>query len=140
MEIGLCIEMALKNLPFEDRLRAAGRLGFRNVEMWFVDASYQGAPEKLAETAREAGVPTVCPYVGFDCGAAALCVMSICGGIQTIPTGIAVVSRPNGVGSSHRQMTPPSPTGFPRRSNAENVRTQSRLGVALRLTSMGKRV
>ena len=68
MDIGLCIEMALKKLPFEDRLRTAGRLGFRNVEMWFVDASYKGAPEKLAQTAREAGVTITNTVIGSPDG------------------------------------------------------------------------
>ena len=37
MELGLCIEMALTKLPFEDRFKAAADTGFTNVEMWFVE-------------------------------------------------------------------------------------------------------
>ncbi|MCX5772318.1 MAG: TIM barrel protein [Candidatus Hydrogenedentes bacterium] len=51
MELGLCIEMALANLPFEDRLQKAADLGFRYVEMWFVDGTYQGRPDQLAKAA-----------------------------------------------------------------------------------------
>lgn len=56
MKYGLCIEMALSKLPFEDRIRKAAELGFKYVEMWFVDRSYTGAPEHLAEVAAECGV------------------------------------------------------------------------------------
>lgn len=56
MEIGLCIEMALTHLPFEERIAKAAELGFGTVEMWMVDASYTGTPEHLAELAREQGV------------------------------------------------------------------------------------
>lgn len=51
MELGLCIEMALSDRSFERRLATASELGLRNVEMWFVDMSYKGSPEKLAELA-----------------------------------------------------------------------------------------
>lgn len=60
--------------------------------------------------------------------------------IQSMPTGKAVILLVKGTCSLHRQMTPPSPTDFPRRSNAENARTQSRLGVAPRLISSGNSV
>ncbi len=49
MQLGLCIEMALTSLPFEKRIEKAAELGFKNVEMWFVDDTYKGKPEKLAE-------------------------------------------------------------------------------------------
>ncbi len=51
MRIGLCIEMAFANLPFEDRIRKAAECGFRNVEMWFVDKSFKGKPQELAKMA-----------------------------------------------------------------------------------------
>ena len=40
MKIGLCLEMALLQLPFEDRIRKAAEIGFKYVEMWWVNASF----------------------------------------------------------------------------------------------------
>jgi hydroxypyruvate isomerase len=51
MELGLCIEMALTDRPFEQRLGKAAELGFTNIEMWFVDMSYKGKGEDLARMA-----------------------------------------------------------------------------------------
>ncbi len=53
MRLGLCIEMALAGLPFEERIAEAVELGLRYVEFWFVDASYQGTPEHLANVAQQ---------------------------------------------------------------------------------------
>jgi hydroxypyruvate isomerase len=52
MKLGLCIEMAFADLPFEQRLAAAAKAGFRYVEMWFVDASFRGPGEELAAMAK----------------------------------------------------------------------------------------
>ena len=52
MELGLCIEMAFSKLPFEQRLEKAAELGFKNVEMWFVDDSFKGKPEKQRQNIR----------------------------------------------------------------------------------------
>jgi hydroxypyruvate isomerase len=68
MEFGLCIEMALTDLPFEDRLRKAGALGFKHVEMWLVDASYRGTPERLARLADKAGVRITNTVIGYPDG------------------------------------------------------------------------
>lgn len=56
MKIGLCLEMALLQLPFEDRIRKAAEVGFTYVEMWWVNASFKGSPEKLARLAAQTGV------------------------------------------------------------------------------------
>ncbi len=56
MKLGLCLEMALLQLPFEARVRKAAELGFKYVEMWWVDASFKGTPEQLAKLAEQAGV------------------------------------------------------------------------------------
>ncbi|HMD86502.1 MAG TPA: TIM barrel protein [Terriglobia bacterium] len=56
MKIGLCLEMALLQLPFEARVRKAAELGFERVEIWWVDSSFKGTPEQLARLAEEAGV------------------------------------------------------------------------------------
>jgi hydroxypyruvate isomerase len=56
MKIGLCLEMALTKLPFEERVKTAARVGFKYVEMWFVDASFKGTPEQLAKLAQANGV------------------------------------------------------------------------------------
>ena len=53
MELGLCIEMAFIELPFEDRIKKAAAPGFTNVEMWFVDLSFKGKPDKRAKIAQE---------------------------------------------------------------------------------------
>jgi hydroxypyruvate isomerase len=68
MELGLCIEMALTGLPFEDRIRKGADLGLRNVEFWFVDWSYKGKPDHLAEVARQSGVRITNTVVGSPDG------------------------------------------------------------------------
>jgi hydroxypyruvate isomerase len=56
MKIGLCLEMALLQMPFEARVEKAAELGFKYVEMWWVDGSFKGTPEQLAKLAEQAGV------------------------------------------------------------------------------------
>jgi hydroxypyruvate isomerase len=69
MRLGLCIEMALTRLPFEDRFKAAADAGFKYVEMWFVkDFSYSGTPGRLAELAQEAGVTVTNTVIGAPDG------------------------------------------------------------------------
>ena len=68
MELGLCIEMALGKLPFEERLRQAAALGFKNVEMWFVDGSYKGQPDALAALAAKHGVKITNTVIGSPDG------------------------------------------------------------------------
>lgn len=69
MDIGLCIEMALTDLPFEDRFQAAADMGLKNVEMWFVrDLSYDGTPEHLAGLADKAGVKITNTVIGAPDG------------------------------------------------------------------------
>ena len=69
MQLGLCIEMVLTRLPFEERFKAAADAGFKNVEMWFVkDLSYDGTPEGLAKLADEAGVRITNTVIGAPDG------------------------------------------------------------------------
>jgi hydroxypyruvate isomerase len=68
MEIGLCVEMALTDLPFEERIKKAADIGFTNVEMWFVDGSFKGAPDKLAGLAKMAGVKITNTVIGSPDG------------------------------------------------------------------------
>lgn len=68
MEVGLCIEMALTQLPFEDRLKTAARLGFRNVEMWFVDRTYKGSANQLAKLAERNKVSITNTVIGAPDG------------------------------------------------------------------------
>jgi hydroxypyruvate isomerase len=68
MEFGLCIEMAFADLPFEERIRKAARCGFKNVEMWFVDMSFRGEPEQLAQLARTHGVTITNTVIGSPDG------------------------------------------------------------------------
>ena len=56
MKVGLCLEMALTSLPFEDRVKTAARLGFKNVEIWWVDSIFKGTPDQLAKLAQANGV------------------------------------------------------------------------------------
>jgi hydroxypyruvate isomerase len=48
--------MALTGLPFEDRVKTAARLGFKNVEIWWVDSVFKGTPDQLAKLADANGV------------------------------------------------------------------------------------
>ena len=68
MELGLCIEMALTGLDFGDRIRKAAEIGFKNVEMWFVDGSYKGAPDELAGLAESCGVKITNTVIGAPDG------------------------------------------------------------------------
>ncbi len=68
MEFGLCIEMAFANLPFEERLKRAAQCGFKNVEMWFVDMSFKGQPEQLAQIAHTHGVTITNTVIGSPDG------------------------------------------------------------------------
>lgn len=52
MELGLCLEMALTSLPFEDCVKTAARLGFKHVEIWWVDSIFKGTPDQLAKLAQ----------------------------------------------------------------------------------------
>jgi len=56
MKLGLCLEMALTNLPFEERMKKAAEIGYKYVEMWWVDGSFKGSAEQLAKLAEQAGV------------------------------------------------------------------------------------
>ncbi|NIA07064.1 MAG: TIM barrel protein [Actinobacteria bacterium] len=69
MEFGLCIEMALTKLPFEERFAAAASLGFKKVEMWFVrDFSYNGTAERLAKVAERNKVQITNTVIGAPDG------------------------------------------------------------------------
>jgi hydroxypyruvate isomerase len=68
MKLGLCVEMALNTLPFEERVKKASELGFRFVEMWFVNASFKGTPAELAAIARKYGVVITNTVVGSPDG------------------------------------------------------------------------
>ena len=56
MKLGLCLEMALTSLPFEGRVKTAARLGFKNVEIWWVDSVFKGTPDQLAKLTQANGV------------------------------------------------------------------------------------
>jgi len=68
MQLGLCLEMVFKKLAFEDRIRKAAELGFKNVEMWFVDGSYNGTPENLARLAEQNNVKITNTVIGAPDG------------------------------------------------------------------------
>lgn len=68
MELGLCIEMALTGLPFEERIQKAADLGLRNVEFWFTDGSYLGQPDALAALAQRSGVKITNTVIGSPDG------------------------------------------------------------------------
>jgi hydroxypyruvate isomerase len=68
MELGLCIEMALTDRPFEQRLAKAAELGFTNVEMWFVDGSYKGKGEDLARVAAKHALKITNTVIGSPDG------------------------------------------------------------------------
>ena len=68
MKLGLCIEMAFAGLPFEQRLAAAAKAGFRFVEMWFVDGSFRGPGEELAAMAKRHRVKITNTVIGSPDG------------------------------------------------------------------------
>jgi len=68
MELGLCIEMAFADLPFADRVKKAADLGFKNVEMWFVDMSFKGKPDDLAGIANDNNVKITNTVIGAPDG------------------------------------------------------------------------
>ena len=68
MDYGLCVEMALDNLPFERRVEKAAEIGFKYVEMWFVDMSFKGKPEELAAIADKNGVKITNTVIGAPDG------------------------------------------------------------------------
>ncbi|MBN1436571.1 MAG: TIM barrel protein [Sedimentisphaerales bacterium] len=69
MKYGLCIEMALTDIPFEQRFKAAADLGLEFIEMWFVkDFSFNGTPEELAKLASDAGVKITNTVIGAPDG------------------------------------------------------------------------
>ncbi len=68
MDYGLCIEMALDNLPFEQRVQKAAEIGFRYIEMWFVDMSFKGKPEKLSAIANKNNVEITNTVIGAPDG------------------------------------------------------------------------
>jgi len=68
MKLGLCIEMAFASLPFEQRLAAAAKAGFRYVEMWFVDGSFRGPGEELAAMAKRHRVTITNTVIGAPDG------------------------------------------------------------------------
>ncbi len=68
MEFGLCIEMAFAELPFEERVKMAAELGFKNVEMWFVDMSFKEGPDELARIAKKNKVRITNTVIGAPDG------------------------------------------------------------------------
>lgn len=68
MEYGLCVEMALDDLPFERRVQKAAEIGFKYVEMWFVDMSFKGKPEEIASIADKNGVKVTNTVIGAPDG------------------------------------------------------------------------
>jgi hydroxypyruvate isomerase len=61
--------MAFADLLFEDRVRKAADCGFRNVEMWFVDGSFKGRPEQLANIAQTHDITITNTVIGSPDGA-----------------------------------------------------------------------
>lgn len=67
-QLGLCIEMAFADLPFADRVKKAAQLGFKNVEMWFVDMSFKGTADELAKIASDNKVKITNTVIGAPDG------------------------------------------------------------------------
>jgi hydroxypyruvate isomerase len=69
MNYGICIEMALTSLPFEQRFAKAAEVGFKYAEMWFVkDFSYNGTAEKLAKIAANSNIKITNTVIGAPDG------------------------------------------------------------------------
>ena len=69
MQLGVCVEMVLSKLAFEDRLRKAAEIGLENVEMWMVDGSFKGGPDELARLCERHGVRMTNTVIGSANGA-----------------------------------------------------------------------
>jgi hydroxypyruvate isomerase len=68
MKLGLCLEMVFTKLPFEKRVEKAAKLGFKFVEMWFVDMTFKGTPEELAKIAQKNKVTITNTVIGAPDG------------------------------------------------------------------------
>jgi hydroxypyruvate isomerase len=68
MDYGLCLEMVLNDLAFEQRVQKAAEIGFKYVEMWFVDMSFKGKPETLAAIAQKNTVKITNTVIGAPDG------------------------------------------------------------------------
>lgn len=68
MDIGVCVEMPLSSLPFEQRIAKVSELGFTKAEMWFVDMSFKGTPDELAKIADDNGVTITNTVIGAPDG------------------------------------------------------------------------
>ncbi len=68
MKLGLCLEMVFTNLPFEKRVEKAAKLGFKFVEMWFVDMTFKGSAEELAKIAKKNKVTITNTVIGAPDG------------------------------------------------------------------------
>jgi hydroxypyruvate isomerase len=69
MNYGLCVEMALTDIPFEQRFAKATDLGFKFAEMWFVkDFSYNGTAEHLANIAQKSNIKITNTVIGAPDG------------------------------------------------------------------------
>jgi len=67
VELGLCVETVFPGMPLEQRLAKAASLGFRNVEVWLVDAVVAD-PEVLGKAADRAGVRITSLVIGSPDG------------------------------------------------------------------------
>jgi len=68
LKLGLCLEMVYTKLPFEKRVEKAAKLGFKFVEMWFVDMTFKGTAEELAKIAKKNKVTITNTVVGAPDG------------------------------------------------------------------------
>jgi hydroxypyruvate isomerase len=68
MKLGLCLEMVFTKLPFEKRVEKAAKLGFKFVEMWFVDMTYKDSAEELSKIARKNKVTITNTVIGSPDG------------------------------------------------------------------------
>jgi hydroxypyruvate isomerase len=69
MNYGICVEMALTSLPFEQRFAKAAEIGFEYAEMWFVkDFSYNGTAENLVKIAAKSNIKITNTVIGAPDG------------------------------------------------------------------------
>jgi hydroxypyruvate isomerase len=65
MKLGVCLELFFTKQPFEERIKLAGKAGFKHAEIWFLEGK---DPARLAAAARQAGVTLTNAVIGSPDG------------------------------------------------------------------------
>jgi hydroxypyruvate isomerase len=77
VRLSVCLEMVYTDKPFLQRIALAGRAGYRNAEMWFIDGTFNGKdcsgdpkdPARVKKAAADAGIALTNAVIGSPDGA-----------------------------------------------------------------------